>query len=133
MPSSSDQTRRRETSTRRRHIAETELRTVGRVRSYQLSELNTAVDVAVDDGPPAHLFGALTRCVPQDWAIDQMRPGASIYVDDLNWRGERQVVAAVRAGHSQLEQMRLPCAEAVIRLRSAPASRANGPEGALVQ
>ena len=96
---------------------------VGPLVSYRLSHLDTPLDIAVVDGPPAQLFGEHTRVVPLEWAIEHMRPGASVYADDLNRPGERQAVAALRAAHPDLEETRLPCKEVVICLRRRSSQR----------
>lgn len=88
-------------------------------RSYDLSRLDAAFDVALVDGPITAEFGAATRMVPLEWCVGRLPRGGSIYLDDAERAEERQVVAAFRARHPEIEVEFLDAEKGLVRVKGA--------------
>ena len=70
--------------------------------SYDLSGLETDLDVALVDGPIVGQFGEGTRAVPIRWCIERLAEGRVAYLDDAYRSAEKQVIAAIKRSNPNL-------------------------------
>lgn len=87
--------------------------------SYDLCRLDAQFDVALVDGPITERFGAATRLAPLEWCVSRLNPGASVYLDDAERAEERQVVAALRTRHPEIEVEFLDAEKGLVRIKGA--------------
>lgn len=63
------------------------------IKSYDVTKIPKIVaDVVLIDGPPITICGADTRLVPLRWAVANLAPGGSIFLDDSNRPSEQACI-----------------------------------------
>jgi predicted O-methyltransferase YrrM len=85
-------------------------------QSYQMIPDGIPFDIALIDGPIAHVCGAGTRGVPLEWCISKLERGSVIYLDDAARRGERAILTSLCRAHPHLRAKQLGTERGIVEL-----------------
>lgn len=86
-------------------------------QSYDLETCKPqTLDLALVDGPPV-AYGEQTRYVPMKWALDNLAPGGTTYLDDADRPGEKCIVDVLKKEFPRLVFSELNTEKGLVKVK----------------
>lgn len=89
------------------------------IKSYDVTKIPKIVaDVVLIDGPPITICGADTRLVPLRWAVANLAPGGSIFLDDSARPSEQTCIKLLEQEFRNLNVIPRSAEKGLVEIRS---------------